>query len=131
MGFALTLLYIVLTIISPDQFGPEWADYHVMVYLAIITAVASAPNMLRHVNARASVQTLLMAGFVGAIALSQVANGWVGGAVISLREILPSAAVFFFIVANVTTLRRLKAAIWVTIGTCGGVAIEALCGYYR
>ena len=38
MGFALTIIYIVVTIISPEQFGKEWASYHVVMYLAAITA---------------------------------------------------------------------------------------------
>ena len=41
MGFALTILYIAVTIISPEQFGKEWASYHALMYLAAITVVAS------------------------------------------------------------------------------------------
>ena len=43
---------------------------------------------------------------------------------------LPSAAVFFFIVVNVTTARRLKIVTLAAVASCLFVAVEALCGYY-
>jgi O-antigen ligase len=130
MGFALTLIYIVVTIISPEQFGQEWASYHVVVYLAAITALASLPSMSRYSYWKNSVQSYLLVAFIAAIALSQVVHGWLGGVVESWRLFLPSAAVFFFIVVNVTTVRRLKIAALTSVGACLIVTVEALCGYY-
>jgi putative inorganic carbon (HCO3(-)) transporter len=129
MGFALTILYIVVTIISPEQFGSEWATYHALAYLAAITFVASLPSMAENRYWK-SIQIFLLFGLMVAIGLSQIANGWLGGALESWRAFLPSAAVFFFIVVNVTTIRRLKIAILATVGTCLVVAVEALCAYY-
>jgi O-antigen ligase len=130
MGFALTILYIVVTIISPEQFGKEWASYHALAYLAGMTALASLPMMSAYRHWKSSVQTFLLLGFVVAIALSQVANGWLGGVLESWRIFLPSAVVFFFIVTNVTTIRRLKIATLAAVASCLVVAVEALCGYY-
>jgi O-antigen ligase len=130
MGFALTIAYIVATIISPEQFGKEWASYHVMTYLAGITALASLPSIARYSYWKTSVQTYLLIGFIVAIALSQLAHGWLGGVVESWRMFLPSAAVFFFIVVNVTTIRRLKIASLAAVASCLIVTVEALCGYY-
>jgi O-antigen ligase len=130
MGFALTILYIVVTIISPEQFGKEWASYHVVMYLAGITALASLPSMATYNYWRNSIQTYLLIGFTVAIALSQLAHGWLGGVVESWRLFLPSAAVFFFIVVNVTTIRRLKIAALAAAASCLAVTVEALCGYY-
>lgn len=130
MGFALTLIYIVVTIISPDQFGPPLTSYHPMVYLAGLTVVASLPSMVEHARRGFALQTQLLLGFLAAIVLSLVANGWFGGAIRSWQSILPSAAVFFFIVANVSTVRRLEITSWITVATCLAVTVEALCGYY-
>jgi len=130
MGFALTILYIVVTIISPDQFGKEWAHYHAVTYLAGITALASLPSMARYSYWKTSVQTYLLVGFTLAIALSQLAHGWLGGVIEGWRMFLPSAAVFFFIVANVTTIRRLKIVTLAAVASCLIVTVEALCGYY-
>jgi O-antigen ligase len=130
MGFAFTILYIVLTIISPEQFGKEWATYHALTYLAGITVLASLPSMSAYNYWRSSVQTFLLLGLVVAIALSQVAHGWLGGVFESWRTFLPSAAVFFFLVVNVTTIRRLKIVTMAEVASCLVVAVEALCGYY-
>jgi len=130
MGFALTILYIVVTIISPEQFGKEWASYHPVTYLAGITALASLPGMVTYSYWKKSVQTYLLVGFIVAIAVSQVARGWLGGVIEGWRVFLPSAAVFFFIVVNVTTIRRLKIMTLAAVAACLVVAVEALCGYY-
>jgi O-antigen ligase len=130
MGFALTVVYIVVTIISPEQFGKEWASYHAVTYLAGITALASLPSMATYSYWKTSIQTYLLVGFIVAIALSQVAHGWLGGVVEGLRTFLPSAAVFFFIVVNVTTIRRLKIMTLAAVGSCLVLTVEALSGYY-
>jgi O-antigen ligase len=130
MGFALTILYIVVTIISPEQFGKEWAGYHALTYLAGITVLVSLPSMTAYKYWKSSVQTFLLLGLIVAIALSEVANGWLGGVLESLRTFLPSAAVFFFLVVNVTTIRRLKIVTLAAVASCLVVAVEALCGYY-
>jgi O-antigen ligase len=130
MGFALTILYIVVTIISPEQFGKEWANYHALTYLAGMTALASLPNIAGYRYWRSSVQTFLLLGLIVAIALSEVAHGWLGGVLESWRMFLPSAAVFFFIVVNVTTVRRLKIVTLAAVASCLVVTIEALSGYY-
>ena len=130
MGFVLTIVYIVVTIISPEQFGKEWASYHVVTYLAGITALASLPTMARYSYWKTSVQTYLLVAFIGAIALSQLAHGWLGGVVEGMRTFLPSAAVFFFIVVNVTTIRRLKIMTLAAVASCLAISVEALCGYY-
>jgi O-antigen ligase len=130
MGFALTLLYIVATIISPEQFGKEWANYHVLTYLAAFTVVASLPSIAGSTYWKSSVQTFLLLGFVVAIALSHVVHGWLGGVLESWRIFLPSAAVFFFIIVNVTSIRKLKIVTLTAVASCVFVAVEALCGYY-
>ena len=130
MGFVFTVIYIVITIISPAQFGPDWASYHVLLYLAGLTALTSLPAILTEPYLKSSIQTYLLIGFVVAIGLSQVANKWYGGAVQSWLVFLPSAAVYFFIVANVTTVRRLRIVTLATVASCLVLVVEALCGYY-
>jgi putative inorganic carbon (hco3(-)) transporter len=130
VGFALTVVYVVLTIISPDQFGSEWANYHAFAYLAGLILLLSLPSIFSNTNLRRSIQTFLLLGFILAIALSAVANGWIGGVVNSWQVFLPSAAVFFLIVATVTTIRRLKILILAAVAACLIVTLEALCGYY-
>jgi len=130
MGFILTILYIIATIISPEQFGKAWASYHALMYLAGITVLASLPSIASHKFWKSSEQTFLLFGLIVAISVSEVANGWLGGVLESWRIFLPSAAVYFFIVVNVTTIRRLKIATLAAVASCLIVTVEALCGYY-
>ena len=130
MGLVLTIVYIVLTILSPEQFGPDWATYHALVYLAVVTALFSLPNVFSGSALKSSIQTYLLLAFIGAIGLSQIANHWLGGALKAWLTFLPSAAVYFFIVANVTTARRLKIVALASVAACLGLVAEAFCGYY-
>ncbi len=130
MGLVLTIVYIVLTILSPEQFGPDWANYHALVYLAVVTALFSLPNVFSGSALKSSIQTYLLLGFIGAVGLSQIANHWLGGALIAWLTFLPSVAVFFFIVANVTTARRLKIVALASVAACLALVVEAFCGYY-
>src|ERR1700694_6190575 len=100
MGFVLTILYIVVTIISPDQFGKEWASYHALAYLAGITVLASLPSMWTYSYWKSSVQTFLLLGLVVAITLSQLARGWLGGGLRRLRVFLSGGGGFFFVVVG-------------------------------
>jgi putative inorganic carbon (HCO3(-)) transporter len=130
MGFILTVIYIVLTIISPEQFGPAWAHYHALEYLAGMVILASLPNLLSGQYLRSSTQMFLLVGLFVAIAFSEVANGWFGGVLVSWQAFLPSAAIFFFVATNVTTIRRLKVVTLAAVASCMIVVVEALCGYY-
>jgi hypothetical protein len=130
MGLAFTIVYIVLTILSPEQFGADWATYHALVYLAAATALFSLPNVFSGSALKSSIQTYLLLAFIGAVGLSQIANHWLGGALKAWLTFLPSAAVYFFIVANVTTARRLKIVALASVAACLALVAEAFCGYY-
>jgi putative inorganic carbon (hco3(-)) transporter len=129
-GFVLTVIFVFVTIISPDQFGKEWSNYHALTYLGGAIFLFSLPGVFIDARLRSSTQVLLLLGFIVAMGVSEAANGWLGGAIVSWETFLPSVVVFFFIVANVTTVRRLK-ILMLTIVTSGlVVVVEALCGYY-
>jgi hypothetical protein len=53
-----------------------------------------------------------------------------GGALQAWLSFLPSAAVYFFIVANVTTARRLKIVALASVAASLALVAEAFCGYY-
>ena len=130
VGFALTVVYVFATIISPDQFGSAWANYHALTFLGGAIFLLSLPGLVIDARLTSSVQMFLLIGFTLAMGISEVANGWVGGAIKSWQLFLPSAIVFFFVVANVTTARRLKSLVLVSVASCLVVVVEALCGYY-
>ncbi len=131
MGFILTVLYIVATILSPEQLGSAAAGYHPLLFLAGATFLASLPEILNGARWISPVQTPLLLAFVAAITLSGIANGWLGGILISWQEFVPSAAVFFFIVLSANSVRRLRILTAAPVCACVALAVEALCGYYR
>ena len=118
MGFVLTVVYVILTIISPEQFGSEWANYHALVYLAGIALLLSLPELFDYANVRTSIQTFLVLGFILSIAISQIARGWFGGVVTGWNTFLPSAGLFFLLVVNTTTVRRLKIVTFAAVASC-------------
>jgi putative inorganic carbon (HCO3(-)) transporter len=130
MGFVFTIIYVVLTIISPEQFGPNWATYHALAYLAAVTALFSLPNIFARSSLKSAIQTYLLLAFIVAIGLSQIANHWMGGALKAWLTFLPSAAIYFFIVANVTTARRLKIVVLASVVSVFVLVGEGLYGYY-
>jgi O-antigen ligase len=129
-GFVLTAIFVFVTIISPEQFGKEWATYHALTYLGTSIVLISLPAVLIDLRMRSSTQIFLLLGFIVAMGISEAANGWFGGALVTWELFLPSAIVFFFIVANVNSTRRLRILITVLIASCLVVVVEALCGYY-
>ncbi|HLJ23535.1 MAG TPA: O-antigen ligase family protein [Candidatus Acidoferrales bacterium] len=131
MGFFLTIAYIVATLLSPEQFGPAAAGYHPLLLLGAITLAASLPGLFSGAPPVHSVQALLLGAFFLAITLSGIHRGWLGGIFLSWQEFLPSAAVFFFIVANAASLQRLKILTAALVCAAVVLAVEALCGYYR
>jgi len=130
VGLVLTIVYVFLTIISPEQFGEEWANYHLLTILGGVILLISLPGIFAYKRIGSSIQTFLLLGFIVAIGISEVANGWVGGIIVSWGLFLPSVVVFLFIVANVTTTRGLKILILAIVASCLVVVVEALCGYY-
>ena len=129
-AFVLTVVFVFATIISPGQFGPEWANYHVLTCLGALTCLLSVPGLYMSSRTSSSTQILLVLGFIAAMGVSEVANGWFGGVFVSWNLFLPSAIGFFFIVANVTTARKLKILAAAIVAACLVVDVEALCGYY-
>ena len=129
-GFALTGIFVFVTIISPEQFGNEWSTYHALTYLGGAIVLFSLPGILINGRLRSSTQIYLMLGLIVAMGVSEAANGWLGGAIVTWEMFLPSAIVFFFIVASVTTVRRLKILVLTLVASGLVVVVEALCGYY-
>ncbi len=111
MTFALFLLYIFLSFFRPiELFAPALNEYRPMMLiwgLAFVLALGRAISR-KEIAARATHLWLLVALCV-AVAVSKVAAGWAGGAVVALSEFSPSVMLFVLAVLNITSLRRLKA----------------------
>ena len=107
MGFFISLLYIALAILSPGEALPALAPFRIQLWLALAAILASFPAVL---EARAFF--VAQAGFLLAVILGLIASfmwiGWFGGILPALAEFIPSAIVFYLVVANFRAITRLR-----------------------
>jgi O-antigen ligase len=123
MGFFLTIIYILLAYLSPVFWFPELAHYHIELWLGLLALITSIPSIPVSRIGRYP-QGLLIVGLLASAFLSMIANHWMGGGVLALEAFLPHVAVFYLVVMNCRTARRLKALITVlaifAVGVIGG-----------
>jgi O-Antigen ligase len=107
MGFFFSLLYIALAILSPGEAVPALAPFRIQLWLALAAILTSLPVVL---EARSFF--VAQAGFLLAVILGLIASfmwmGWFGGILPALAEFIPSAIVFYLVVANFRTITRLR-----------------------
>ena len=124
MAFWLTIAYIVLGYLTPEEMLPAIAPYRPMLCLAILAVVASAFSALgQGSRALRTRQAWLMLGLIAAVVLSQVSHFYFGGVLNSLQNFLPSAIVFFLVILNVRTWRQLKIAL-VSVNLCAAFMLS-------
>jgi putative inorganic carbon (HCO3(-)) transporter len=123
IALLLTVVYIALTYLSPQEIMPNLATYRPVLWLAVLAIVASAFSLatksLYVLRAR---QMYLLAGLILAILLSEFAQGWLGGAVFSMGKFLPAAVVFFLISINATQWKHLRIVV-VTVIACAMILL--------
>lgn len=126
----LTVAYIALTYLSPQELIPDLAPYRPELWLAVLAVVASAFSLAtknyRVLRAR---QMYLLGGLIVAILLSEFAQGWFGGAVFSMGKFLPAAVVFFFISVNVTKWNHLRIVVATVIACATVLLIQGIWAY--
>ncbi|MEY2687374.1 MAG: hypothetical protein RL375_1572 [Pseudomonadota bacterium] len=111
MSFALFLAYVFLSFFRPiELFAPDLGVYRPMMWLwAIAFVLALVQAVARRTMAARPLHLGLLAGLGAAIAISQIAAGWSGGAISSLSEFSPAAMLFVLAILNVTSMSRLRA----------------------
>src|SRR5205085_6036463 len=130
MAIAITILYLALTVLSPEQLFPTWAPYRPMLILAALAIVVTLPNLLREAAPRSALQTKLLLAFTAAMCLSQVANFWFGGVQAVFEGFLPSLVLYSLIAFNVTGWGALRAVMitlllaGLTLATEGALAMR-------
>src|ERR1019366_2974246 len=124
MGFALTLLYIVITLMTPMEVLPGLVEYRVALVLMVITLLASVFSMLsRHFSFRARQLHLVLALTAYAAASVLFALRWFGGAFDALLEQLFLTGIVLIVAWNVFTIARLRALVYVLVAV--GIVITA------
>jgi len=108
MGFILTLLYISLALLSTERLLPSLKEYRVELVVAVVAVLCSLPGFLDRRFYRTP-QVYLLGGMLSAVFVSQVLDSyWLGGGFLALQQFLSFSVVFFLVLFNCQSLRRLK-----------------------
>ena len=108
MGFVLSILYFVISYLTPEALLGSFAQYHVQLIIAVLTLLASIPRLLQS-SILKSPQALGLLGLALAAFLSTlVGMHWIGGAVNVFIQVFSTILAFFFICLHFDTRKRLK-----------------------
>ena len=132
MSFGLFLIYLIFVLIRPiEALGLELAGTRPMLLLWV-AAFGSA--LLRAATrselAGKGTHFYLLGGLMVVIMLSQIAQGWLGGAIGSFAHFSTSAGLFVLICMNVTTMRRLELTGQAVLASITVVAAMSVFAYH-
>lgn len=130
MAFTLSLLYLVFTFLSPAELFPTLAQYRPMVWLGLLAAFASVPEMISNHLAIRALQTRLLLALLCAMMLSEVAGRWFGGVLVAVEEFGPSILAFVLIVVNVKTMKRFRLLALLLTSIALVLTVQSLLAYH-
>jgi len=131
MGFVLTVIYIALTFVGPEQVFPvAWATYRPMLWLAILALIASIGSVRPGTAIFRFQQTYGLSLFVIVVVFSQVVQMWLGGALLAFEKFFPSAIVYYLLVLNANALKRVRLVAFTIVVAAIFLLGEAIRAYY-
>lgn len=115
--FVLMLLYLVMTIVRPQDYMPAFTGIPVMPVVMILAAVIWLASSKKHL---AEPQYLLLPAFLMAMVASLIMTGWVGGGLVVLERFGPFVIAFVLLANSITNTRRVT---WVfaTFAVCTAI----------
>jgi O-antigen ligase len=118
MVFFLTLVYVALVIVRPQEY-PSLVELNlpilpISLVAALLAWLGSSPKRF------SEPQYALLGAFLLVIMVSEIANGWFGGALQQLTQFGPTVAAFI-ILANATTTRKRVEIVMATFVVCSAV----------
>jgi putative inorganic carbon (hco3(-)) transporter len=109
MGFALTLFYLFVTLLTPAEVIPFLLPYRIMLVLLIIKLVASVFSVLSYRFSFKAPQLYLLLGLAGYAALTVLwAVRYITGAVDAVLELMFLLGISLMVCWTVGTLVRLR-----------------------
>ena len=101
--FALTLLYVALVYLRPQEYVP---DLQGIPILAMLMAIAAAAWLPQRDKLLATPQHRLLPVYVVVLMVSIAVNGWLGGVMKALGDMGPELVLFFLVSTSVVTVPR-------------------------
>lgn len=118
MGFILSILYLVISFLTPEAMFGSLAKFHIQLILAALTFLVSIPRLLRSPILKApqswGLLGLALAGFLSLL----VGVHWLGGAVNAIIQIFSRILAFFFVGLHFSTKKRIKVFVVILYIVC-------------
>jgi O-antigen ligase len=108
MGFPLTLIYLVFTLLSPGDMIPEIAPLRPMLVLTLMGLLLSAVSLLQRPAMLRTWQSLFLFGLFAMICVSRAVNGWVGGALAAFSDFAVHVVTFLLILLSCNSIRKVR-----------------------
>ena len=132
-SFLLFLFYLVVVLVRPIEFFDLEAlgQMRPMLWLWLGSFMVSIAHALANSRMGAKpAHVMLMFFLVMTIMLSQLKQGWAGGAILSALDFSTSAGLFALVVLNVTNLKRLKITCAAVIASVVWVSATSAFSYH-
>lgn len=121
--FPLILLYVVLTIIRPQDYVLALTGVPILPPVLGLAFIAWLTSRERTFEAP---QFIILPCFLLILMVSEVANGWAGGALDQLARFGPVVASFFILGACCTTQKRVRVTMGVMVACAAVLALHSV-----
>lgn len=121
--FPLILLYVVLTIIRPQDYI---AGLDTVPILPVVLLMAFAAWVVSKEKTFEAPQFVILPAFLLILMVSQATNGWAGGAVDELARFGPVVIAFFVFGASCSTQKRVRVAMGVFVACAAVLALHGV-----
>jgi putative inorganic carbon (hco3(-)) transporter len=108
MPFAITLVYLILTCLSPAEMMPALAPLKPMLILSGVGLLTALLTFPLNRTAWQSSQVLLLTAFIFSLLLSRASTGWLGGVPLAFMAIMPAGACFYLTIGSVNSINKIK-----------------------
>ena len=121
--FPLILVYVVLTIIRPQDYVP---GLDLVPILPVVLMLAFGSWLISRDKTFQAPQFIILPAFLLILMISEVANGWTGGAVDELAKFGPAVIAFFVLGAACSTQKRVRTAMTVFVICAAVLALHGV-----
>ena len=108
MGLTFTLIYLVLSFLSPADMIPALTPYRILLIVAVLTLMISVGALFGSpLIRRIPHQFILVLLFYGCVICSWLPHFWLGGGLMAISRFTPYVLGYFAVVINVNSTTKL------------------------
>ena len=131
MGFFLTVIYIILIFLRPQEFIAEMRGWPILDVLSVFCmAAVFLEGGFEAAKFNRSTLNWLVIWFWLSLAVSQIANLWFGGAINALTDFAKTVLVYYLVILTVDSFRRIKILLWVMVIMTVFLSFQAILQFY-